>query len=145
MQRTAATISIERPPETVFRLLSPDQMLRWYVSDGAHLQRASAPTPAPGVRYSIVYRMAFGEFPAEVEVLDYQPPTFLKSRAWNEHYEGILTVLLEPGNLGTVVKMTEEFSVKGGLGKLLEPFFSARAQARAEKALLRLKQMAEAS
>ena len=144
MQRAVASISIQCPPEAIFGLLAPDQMVQWYgLEEKPRVQRASSETPGVGVRYALVQRMMWSEVPIEVEILDYEPPALVRSRASNDHFEGVLTVVLKPEDSATHVQMTEEFTARGGLGKLLEPLFAQQAQARAEQALQRLKQLAE--
>jgi uncharacterized protein YndB with AHSA1/START domain len=144
LQRAAASISIRRPPEAIFGLLAPDRMVQWYgLEEKPRVQRATADTPAAGVRYFLVQRLMWSEVPIEVEILDYEPPSLLRSRASNDHFEGVLTVLLKTEDSTTHVQMTEEFTARGGLGKLLESVFARQAQSRAEQALQRLKQLVE--
>jgi len=146
VQSAAASISIKRPPEAIFGLLAPDRMVQWYgLEEKPRVQRATSETPGVGVRYAMVQRMVWSEVPIEVEILDYEPPALVRSRASNDHFEGVLTVVLKHEDSATRVQMTQEFTAKGGLGKLLEPLFARQAQARAEQALQRLKQLVEGS
>ncbi len=145
LQHVAYSLSIACPPEAVFKHLTPDKMGPWVNQEAlAVYQGATSLTPGKGVRYSLVQRIGPSDMPVEMEIIEYEPPRLCRSKAWNDYFDGVLSFLLTPDPPGTRLSVTEQFTAKGVLGKLMESYLGRQLQLSTERSLHRLKQMVEA-
>lgn len=141
--RAEVNLTIARPPEAVFALLSDyDQNVRW--QEGVlRSQRVGGATPAPGVTVRYVRRLAGREVETEavMEVVD--APSRLRIRSDNRLFSYTGGYDLAPvGEGATAVRYAGEISTSrllGPVGKLVAGAF----QQQMEGDLQRLKALLE--
>jgi uncharacterized protein YndB with AHSA1/START domain len=112
------TVHVAAPPDTVFRLWTDLDRLKEWVGGVTKVTDVTGPIDRPGTRYTVW----FGRMPSGTEVLEADPPRFLRTRFRSRVLGGETKATFEPEADGT--RITQEFRTDGWIAGIAGRIFS---------------------
>jgi uncharacterized protein YndB with AHSA1/START domain len=119
MGRHRVTVHVAAPPDRAFRLWTDLDRLKEWVGGVTKVTDVTGPIDQPGTRYTVW----FGRMPSSTEVLEADPPRYLRTRFRSRLMGGESKATFEPEAEGT--RITQEFRTEGWLAAIAGRIFSA--------------------
>jgi uncharacterized protein YndB with AHSA1/START domain len=112
------TVHVAAPPDRVFRLWSDLDRMKEWVGGVTRVTDVTGPIDRPGTRYTVW----FGRMASRTEVLEADPPRFVRTRFRSRLLGGETTATFEPDGDGT--RITQQFRTEGRIAAIAGRIFS---------------------
>ena len=112
------SVHVAAPPEDVFRLWTDLERMQEWVGGVTNVTDVTGPVGQTGTRYTVW----FGRMASQTEVLEADPPRFLRTRFRSRLLGGETTATFEPEGDGT--RIVQEFRTEGLVAAIAGWIFS---------------------